>query len=94
MAQCWVFTTHFSKFVVFRTLHLPKQYVFLEVLVENKTFYFSKRALLAVARNKWFKKPLSFAKLVPSIKNAMSDLGPVNQLKLLRENLIPKVLEN
>ena len=42
---------------------------------------------------------INFAKLVSSIKNTMSDLGPLNplfnsHLKLLRENLIPKVLGN
>ena len=37
----------------------PKQHVFLEFLVENKAFRFSKRALRAsTARNKWLKKAL------------------------------------
>ena len=40
-----------------------------------------------------------FAKLISSIKTTMSDLGPVNpvfncKLKLLREQLLPKVVEN
>ena len=40
--------------------HTPqKQHVFLEFLVENKAFRFSKRALRAgTARNKWLKKAL------------------------------------
>ena len=42
---------------------------------------------------------INFARVVSSIKNAMSDLGPVNslfnsQLKLLKEHLIPKILGN
>ena len=40
-----------------------------------------------------------FAKLVTSIKSTMSDLGPVNpvfncQLKALREELLPKMVDN
>ena len=55
-AQVWVFTPYFCKFRTFRTLHLPKRHVFLEVLVEKKAFCFSKRALCAgTARNKWLK---------------------------------------
>ena len=35
----------------------PKRHVFLEILIENTAFHFSKRALRAgTARNKWFKK--------------------------------------
>ena len=42
---------------------------------------------------------INFAKVVSSIKNTMSDLGPVNslfnsQLKLLKKHLIPKILGN
>ena len=42
---------------------------------------------------------INFAKVVSSIKDTMSDLGPVNslfnsQLKLLKEHLIPKILGN
>ena len=37
----------------------PKRHVFLEFLVENKAFHFSKRALHAgTAHNKWLKKAL------------------------------------
>ena len=37
-------------------LHPPKRHVFLEVLVEKKTFHFSERALcVGTARNKWLK---------------------------------------
>ena len=58
-AQLWIFTPYFSKFRVFRTLHTPKQHVFLELLVENKTFYFSKKALLAgTTCKKWLKQAL------------------------------------
>ena len=44
-------------------------------------------------------KEHNFANLVGSIKNTMSDLGPVNplfnrQLQSLREKLLPKVIEN
>ena len=45
-APLWIFTAHFYKFWAFRTLHPHKRHFFLEVLVENKPFYFSKRALL------------------------------------------------
>ena len=55
-AQLWIFSPHFYKFRAFTTLHLPKQHVFLEVLVENKAFYFSERALHAGSPcNKWLK---------------------------------------
>ena len=55
-AQLWIFATHFFKFRAFVTLHPPKQHVFLEFSVENKAFYFTKRALCAdTARNKWLK---------------------------------------
>ena len=55
-AQLWTFTPHFSKFRVFRTVHSTKRDVFLEFLVENKAFNFSKRALRAnIARDKWLK---------------------------------------
>ena len=37
----------FFKFRAFVTLHPPKQHVFLEFLVENEAFYFTKRALRA-----------------------------------------------
>ena len=47
-AQLWLFSTHFSKFMVFRTLHFLKRYMFLKILIENKAFYFSKRELRAV----------------------------------------------
>ena len=58
-AQLWIFTPHSSKFRAFRTLHPPKRHVFLEFLVENKAYHFSKRALRAgTARNKWLKKAL------------------------------------
>ena len=43
-AELWVFTPHFSKIRAFRTLHPPKQHVFLEFLVEKKAFHFSERA--------------------------------------------------
>ena len=57
--QLWIFTPHFSKFRAFRTLQPPKRHVFLEFLVENKAFNFSKRAVHAdTACNKWFKKAL------------------------------------
>ena len=57
-AQLWIFTPHFSKFRAFRTLHSPKQHVFLEFLVKNNAFHFSKRALREdTARNKLLKKP-------------------------------------
>ena len=46
-AQLWIFTPYFSKFRAFRTLHSPKQHVFLEFLVKNNAFHFSKRALRA-----------------------------------------------
>ena len=40
-------------------MHSLKQYVFLKILIDNKTFYFSNRALRAVkTRNKWLKKPV------------------------------------
>ena len=40
-------------------MHSLKQYVFLKILIENKAFYFSNRALRAVkTRNKWLKKPV------------------------------------
>ena len=58
--QLWIFTPHFSQFRAFRTLHPPKRHVFLEILIENKVFHFSKRALRAgTPRNKWFKKILT-----------------------------------
>ena len=60
-AQLWIFTPHSSKFRAFRTLHLPIRHVFLEFLVENKAYHFSKRALRAgTARNKLLKKALIF----------------------------------
>ena len=50
--QSWIFTPHFCKFRAFRMLH----YAFLEFLVENKAFYFSKRALHAdTTHKKWLK---------------------------------------
>ena len=55
-AQLWIFATDFSKIRASLSLHHPKQYVFLEFLVENKEFYSTKRALRAdTARNKWIK---------------------------------------
>ena len=36
-------------------LHLPKQHVVLEVLVENKAFYSTKRTLGADTTQKWLK---------------------------------------
>ena len=55
-AQFWIFTPHFSEFWAFRTLHPSKRHVLWEVLLENKTFYFSKRALRkSTARSKWLK---------------------------------------
>ena len=45
-AQLWNFTPHFSKFRAFKTLN-PPELVFLELLLQNKAFYFSKRALWA-----------------------------------------------
>ena len=61
------FYPSFSKFRAFRTLHLPKQYVFLEFLVKNKAFHFSKRALRAdTTRKKRFKKALPGEKLLVS----------------------------
>ena len=54
-AQVWIFTPHF----LFTKLHSPKQHVFLQFLVEKKTFNFSKRALRAgAARNKLLKSPV------------------------------------
>ena len=39
--------------------HPPKRHVFLEFLVENKAFHFSKRTLCAdIACSKWLKKGL------------------------------------
>ena len=50
------FYSLFCKFRTFRMLHPPKRHVFLEVLVEKKTFRFSKRALpVGTACNKWLK---------------------------------------
>ena len=46
-AQLRNFTHYSSKFRAIRTLHSPKQHVFLEFLGENKVFYFSERALRA-----------------------------------------------
>ena len=52
------FLPHVPKFRVFRTLHLPKRYVFFMFLAENQASNFSKRALHAyTTRNKWLKKP-------------------------------------
>ena len=45
--QLWIFTPYFSKCRAFRTLQLAK-HVFLELLLDNKAFNFSKRALRAV----------------------------------------------
>ena len=57
----WIFTPHFSKFRTFGMLHPPKWHMFLEFLVKNKAFCFSKRALRpGAAGNKWFKKALIF----------------------------------
>ena len=46
--QLWIFTPHFSKFRAFKMLHSQKQHVFLEFLVENKAFNFSKWTVHAV----------------------------------------------
>ena len=55
-AQLLIFTTHFFKFRAFITLHPPKQHVFLEVLVENKAFYSTKKTPGAdTVHNKWLK---------------------------------------
>ena len=52
-AQLWIFAPYLSTFRALRMLHPPKLHMFLEVLVESKTFYFSKRALReGTARNK------------------------------------------
>ena len=60
-AQLWIFTPYFSQFWGFRTLHTPKWHVFLEFLVENKAFHFSKKVLHAgAACKKWLKKPCQF----------------------------------
>ena len=54
---CGFLYLKFFKCRIFRTLHPSKQHVFLEFLVENRAFYFSKRALRAgIARTKWLKK--------------------------------------
>ena len=45
-ARLYIF---FPKFRAFRTLYSPKNHVFLEVLIENRAFCFSKMALLAGA---------------------------------------------
>ena len=51
--QLWIFIPHLFKFRTFIMPHLPKQYAFLEFLVENKAFCSTKRALRAdTARNK------------------------------------------
>ena len=64
-AQLWIFTPHSSKFRAFRTQHSLKWHVFLEFLVENKAYHFSKNALRAdTARNKWLKKALT---AIPSL---------------------------
>ena len=53
-ARLWIFIPHVSKFTALKTFHPPKQHVFLEVLIENKAFYFSKRALrVETACSKW-----------------------------------------
>ena len=58
-AQLLIFTPHSSKFKAFRTLHPPKRHVFLEFLVKNKAYHFSKRARYAgTSCNKWLKKAL------------------------------------
>ena len=56
-AQLWIFNPHFFKFRAFKTPHPTKRHVVLEVLVENKAFHFSKRALRAgTTCNRWLKK--------------------------------------
>ena len=58
-AQLCIFATNSFKFRAFRTLHPPKQHVFLEFLVEDKALHLSKRTLRAsTARNRWLKKSL------------------------------------
>ena len=58
-AQLWIFTPYFSNVRTFRTLHPTKRHVFLEFLVETKSYKFLKRALRAgTVRNKWLKKAL------------------------------------
>ena len=55
-AQLWIFTPHFNNFRAFKTLRSLFRHRFLEVLVDNKVFYFSKRPLRAdIVRNKWLK---------------------------------------
>ena len=62
----------FSKFRAFRTLHSPKQHVFLEVLIENKSFYFSKRTLLAGAtHNMWSRKALNREAFLPLLQSVI-----------------------
>ena len=51
-----IFNSHFSKFRALGTLQHLKQYVFLDVLLDNEAFCFSKRALpMGTARNQWLK---------------------------------------
>ena len=81
---CGFLYLKFFKCRIFRTLHPSKQHVFLEFLVENRAFYFSKRALRAgIARTKWLKKtllviptplPPIHAKKPPKMKKMFSSL--------------------
>ena len=54
-AQFWIFTPHFAKFRAFRMLHLLKQHVFLEFLVEKKAFFINGIACGSTTCNKWLK---------------------------------------
>lgn len=45
-----IFPSHFSKSRAFRTLHTSKWHMSLEILLENKAFYFSKKVLRAGCR--------------------------------------------
>lgn len=45
MAQFLIFASHFSKFRAPGMLQAPKWQVVLMFLIENKVFYFSKKAL-------------------------------------------------
>ena len=69
-AQLWIFTTHSSNLGHLEHCTPPKRHVFLEFLVENKAYHFSKRALRAgTARSKWLKKALiSAEKVSPFVK--------------------------
>ena len=79
----WIFTPNFFKFRAFRTL-TPERHVFLEFLVENKAFSFSKRVLHAdTARNKWLKKALLALSAIGSQPTSLSDVLNLKNLKTI-----------